>query len=109
MNGSVLRALDTQAVQRLGAAIRARQIQSIAVCLIHSYANPQHEQAIRDILATALPDVAISLSSDVCPKIREYDRVSTTVCNAYVQPLMAGYLRHLAAMLATRASTALCC
>ena len=99
VNGQVLRALDTQAVEDLVPQLRARRIESIAVCFIHSYANPQHEQAVRDILAAALPDVAISLSSDVCPEIREYDRVSTTVCNAYVQPLMAGYLHRLAAML----------
>ena len=61
------------------------------------------------MLATALPDVAISLSSEVCPEIREYERASTTVANAYVQPLMAGYLRHLAGQLADGAPTALCC
>ncbi len=100
VNGQVLRPLDTQAVERLVPQLRAHRIESVAVCFIHSYANPAHEQAVRGILAAALPDVAISLSSDVCPEIREYDRVSTTVCNAYVQPLMASYLHHLAAMLA---------
>jgi N-methylhydantoinase A len=100
VTGQVLRPLDTQAVQRLVPELRRQQIESIAVCFIHGYAHPAHEQAVREILAASLPDVAISLSSEVCPEIREYDRVSTTVCNAYVQPLMAGYLRRLAAMLA---------
>ena len=100
VNGQVLRVLDTQAVEALMPQLRTRQIESVAVCLLHSYANPQHEQIVREIIAAALPDVAISLSSEVCPEIREYDRVSTTVCNAYVQPLMAGYLRHLADMMA---------
>ena len=99
--GQVLRALDVQAVERLAPELRRQRIESIAVCFIHSYANPTHERAVRRILAAALPDVAISVSSEVCPEIRGYDRISTTVCNAYVQPLMAGYLRRLSAMLAT--------
>jgi N-methylhydantoinase A len=62
---------------------------------MHAYANPDHEQALGAAIAARLPDIAISLSSEVSPEIREYERFATTCANAYVQPLMAGYLRAL--------------
>ena len=71
-------------------------VESIAVGLIHAYANPAHEQRVAEILQTHLPEASISLSSEVCPEIREYERQSTTCANAYVQPLMARYLTRLA-------------
>ena len=94
--GEVLRPLDLAAVDRVIDALARLKIGSVAVALMHGYANPAHEQAIRARLAERLPGVAVSLASEVCPEIREYERTSTTVANAYVQPAMAGYLERLA-------------
>ena len=99
--GRVLTALDEQAVHALAERADAEHIQSIAVGLLHAYANPAHETRIRDILRARLPHVSISLSSEVCPEIREYERQSTTSANAYVQPLIAGYLKSVRERLAT--------
>ena len=90
--GNVLTPLDENSVERLIKPLREAKIESVAVGLLHAYANPTHEQRIRDILKTHLPDLSICLSSEVCPEIREYERQSTTCANAYVQPLMASYL-----------------
>jgi N-methylhydantoinase A len=96
VHGQVRLALDEAAVRKVAADIRAAgNIESIAVALIHAYANAAHEQRIGAILATELPGVAVTLSSEVCPEAREYERTSTAIANAYVQPLMAGYLRRL--------------
>ena len=76
---------------------------------IHSYANPAHERRVAEILGRALPDVPISLSSDVSPEIREYDRLSTTTANAYVRPLMAGFLSRLEVSLAQQGFAVPCC
>jgi len=66
--------------------------QAIAICLMHCYANGAHEQRLEKLLKAAIPDIAISLSSDVSPEAREFDRLCTTIANAYIQPLMASYL-----------------
>ena len=76
--------------------LRREQVESIAVGLLHAFVNPAHERRVRDILAEELPDIPVSLSSEVSPEMREWERFSTTVANAYVQPLMARYLRELA-------------
>ena len=94
-DGAVLLPLDEDALEGLVPKLRDEGIESIAVGFLHSYANPSHERRALEILAAALPDVAFSLSSEICPEIREYDRLSTTCANAYVQPLMAGYLTRL--------------
>jgi N-methylhydantoinase A len=93
--GEVLRPLDESAVEALVPRLQAEDIGSLAVGLLHAYANPAHEQRIAEILRAALPDLPISLSSEVCPEIREYERLSTTCANAFVQPLMARYLVRL--------------
>ncbi len=93
--GEVLRPLDEAAVEALVPRLAAEGIGSLAVGLLHAYANPAHEQRIAAIVRAALPDLSISLSSEVCPEIREYERLSTTCANAYVQPLMARYLTSL--------------
>jgi N-methylhydantoinase A len=80
-----------QAVQRLTAA----GVVSVAVCLLHAYANPTHEQQVAQILGTEAPQLSVSLSSRVLPEIKEYERTSTTVINAYVRPVVEGYLRAL--------------
>jgi N-methylhydantoinase A len=100
VTGAVLLALDEEALRALGP--RLAGFDAVAVAFLHSYANPAHEERAREVLAEAAPDVAVSISSEVCPEIREWERTSTTIANAYVQPLMAGYLRRLEAALRER-------
>ena len=100
-DGTVLRHLDEEAVVALAPELRRAAIESVAVCYLHSYINPDHERRTRDLLAAVMPDLSVTLSSDVCPEIREYDRMSTTAANAYIQPLMAGYLQRLSKQIKT--------
>jgi len=93
--GNVLLPLDEGAVRALVPVLQREAVESIAVGFLHAFANPAHERRVRAILADALPDVPVSLSSEVSPELREWERFSTTVANAYVQPLMARYLRKL--------------
>ncbi|MGI4950663.1 MAG: hydantoinase/oxoprolinase family protein [Janthinobacterium lividum] len=93
--GEVLLPLDDSAVLDLVPLLRREAVESIAIGFLHSFTNPAHERRARDILAQALPDVPISLSSDVSPEMREWERFSTTAANAYVQPLIGGYLGRL--------------
>ncbi|MEM7206364.1 MAG: hydantoinase/oxoprolinase family protein [Pseudomonadota bacterium] len=95
VRGEVLRALDSDAVAALAPKLTDEGVESVAVGLLHSYANPNHELAVRDILIAQGCTAEISLSSQVCPEVREYERFMTTACNAYVQPIMARYLRAL--------------
>ena len=90
--GEVLRPLDESMVEALLPMIEEHGIESIAVGFLHAYANPVHERRVAEILGTLAPDVRITLSSEVCPEIREYERQSTACANAYVQPIMARYL-----------------
>ncbi len=94
--GQVLDPLDHNSVHRAVDALVAGGVESIAVCLLHSYVNPAHEQAVREAVERRAPGVPVSLSSEVSPEVREFDRLCTTVANAYVKPLMAGYLGNLA-------------
>ena len=95
--GRVLTPLDEDGVRALADRLREDRIESVAVCLLHSYAHPAHERRIRDLLRAELPALWISLSSDVCAEIREYPRLSTVCANAYVQPQVSGYLRRFEA------------
>ena len=95
VHGNVLLALDEIAVRRVCADIEAAGIEAVAVALIHGYANDAHERRIGDILAETCPGIAVTLASEVAPEIREYERTSTAIANAYVQPLIAGYLGRL--------------
>lgn len=95
--GEVLTPLDEGSVRALVPQLKNAGIESIAVGLLHAYANPAHEERVGELLREAMPDVSVSLASEVCPEIREYERQSTTCANAYVQPLMASYLERLAA------------
>jgi N-methylhydantoinase A len=97
--GGVRLPLDEGAVHALVPSLQREAIGAVAVAFLHAYAHPAHEERVRAILSAALPDLSIALSSEVCPEIREYDRSSTTIANAYVQPLMARYLRRLEHML----------
>src|SRR5262249_10581634 len=94
--GNVLKPLDVAAVRALVPLLRREQVESVAIGLLHAFVNSEHERRVRDIIAEELPDMPLSLSSDVSPEMREWERFSTTVANAYVQPLMARYLRRLA-------------
>ncbi len=96
-DGGVLLALDEASVEALVPELEHHGIESLGIGLIHSYANAKHEIRVAEILRSGLPDLWISLSSEVCPEIREYERHSTVSANAYVQPLMARYLRNLEA------------
>ena len=93
--GEVLTPLKADAVRALVPALTADGIESVAIGFLHGYANPAHEAMTRDVLAGALPDLSITLASDVCPEIREFERFSTACANAYVKPLMSRYLADL--------------
>ena len=99
-DGSVLLPLDHDGVLALVEVLQAARIEAVAISFLHAYINPAHEQRAGELLAAAMPDLAITLSSDVCREIREYERTSTTVANAYVLPLMANYLRRMQSGLA---------
>jgi N-methylhydantoinase A len=104
--GKVLRPLDETAVRALIPTLRAEQVEAIAVGLLHAFVNPVHERRIAEIITAELPEIPISLSSDVSPEMREWERFSTTVANAYVQPMMARYLRRLESDLHEAGATA---
>ena len=93
--GDVLLPLDEHAVAALVPTLEAEAVESVAVGFLHSFANPSHERRVRDILGASLPGLPITLSSDVSPEMREWERFSTAAANAYVEPLIAGYLGRL--------------
>ena len=103
--GEVLRPLDAKAVAALVPKLAAASIESVAIGFLHAYANPAHEARARDVLAEALPSLSITLASEVCPEIREFERFSTACANAYVRPLMANYLADLQERLAALGAT----
>jgi N-methylhydantoinase A len=98
-NGEVLIPLDPKSLDDAIAGIKKSGATSVAVCFLHSYLNPVHELAAVERLAQALPGISISRSSDVLPQIKEYERVSTTIVNAYVEPIVRRYLTNLEARL----------
>ncbi len=98
-DGSVEKPLDSEDVTRLIDILREERIEALAVCLLHSYRNPVHEKRVGELVRRHAPDIACSLSSEVVPEIREYERSSTTLVNVYVQALAARYLASLEARL----------
>jgi N-methylhydantoinase A len=104
--GRVLRPLDDQAVRDLIPVLQRECVESIAIGFMHGFVNPDHERRTAAILGEGLPDIPISLASEVSPEIREWERFSTTAANAYVQPLMARYLRRLEAQMRAADMTA---
>ena len=94
-DGSILRPVDPEEIRSIAARLEAESVESVAICFLHAFTNPANERVVGELLARLLPGVAISLSSDVLPQIKEYERSSTTVINAYVKPLTAGYLGRL--------------
>jgi N-methylhydantoinase A len=101
-SGQVRLPLDEAAVGALVPRLRELGVQSVALAFLHAYANPEHEQRAAALLKAAMPELAITLASEVCPEVREYERTSTAAANAYVQPLMEGYLGRMAAALRER-------
>ena len=99
-DGEVLLALDEDVLIEQARVLEGEGIEALAICFLHSYINADHERRARDLIADILPNVAITISSEVCPEIREYERMSTACANAYVQPMMARYLGELESGLA---------
>jgi len=97
-HGEALKPLDIIEVERVIEYFRENGVESIAVCLLHSYANPNHEQAIKEAIEQSL-DVYISVSSELLPEFREYERMSTTVVNSYIGPVVSSYLGSMEAEL----------
>jgi len=93
--GNILAPLDEASLSSALEKIEQQGIKSIAVGFLHSFTNPVHERRVRDAIAKRLPGVTVTLSSEVSPEMREYERFSTACANAYVQPLMGRYLRKL--------------
>ena len=100
LHDGVLRPLTPLAIDNVVAAVRARGADAVAICLLHSYAQPAHEQALAAALRAALPSADVVTSHEVLPEIREYERTSTTTAEAYVRPLVGRYLQRLGETLA---------
>ncbi len=101
-DGEVIRPLDPADAERAVRILLDQGVQAIAVCLLNCFVNPTHEQMIKATLERLAPDLPVSISSDVLPEIKEYERTSSTVINAYVMPIVARYLARLEADLAAR-------
>lgn len=94
-DGSVLTPLDEAGVRELAERLTAEGIEAVAIALLHSYRNPEHERRVEELLNEYAPELTISTSSDVVPEIREFERTSTTIANVYVRPVVARYLAQL--------------
>ncbi|WP_137178329.1 hydantoinase/oxoprolinase family protein [Roseomonas sp. AR75] len=101
-HGRVLKALDEAEAREVARALRAQEVEAVAVCLLHSYLDTTHERQLGRILREELPGVPVTLSCEVAPEIREYERANTACVNAYVMPLMDRYLARLEAELRRR-------
>jgi N-methylhydantoinase A len=99
-DGSILTHLDETALRETLRGLRQRGIESLAVCFLFSFLEPGHEERVRDIIAEEIPGCEVSLSCEIVPQIREYHRLSTTVINAYLQPILARYIGRLGQRLA---------
>lgn len=93
--GEVLEDLDEREIKRIALEIKRRKIRAVAICLLHSYINPTHEQRVKEIVSPILGDLSICISCEILPEYREYERFSTTVLNAYLMPVMHRYLTTL--------------
>src|SRR5262249_38186182 len=103
--GRVLLGLDEQALRQTLRELGRQGIESLAVCLLFSFLHPGHEQRVRELAAEELPGCSVSLSCEVLPQIREYPRLSTTVINAYLQPIIQRYVARLEKRLRERGIT----
>jgi N-methylhydantoinase A len=93
--GQVLRPLDVQSVRDAARALREAGVRAIAICFLHAYRNPTHELQAAEIVRDVVPEAYVCTSSEVLPEFREYERVSTTVLNAYLGPVVSGYVQQL--------------
>lgn len=93
--GKVLKEFDREAARRVAERIKAEGVESVAVCFLHSYVNPAHELAMREVLLEVYPEVSVTLSHELSREYREYERTSTTVIDAYIKPLVRRYLEKL--------------
>ena len=93
--GNVLVALEAESVSRAIDTLIEQKIEAVAVALLHSFTNPDHERQVGEAISKRMPDVAVTLSSDVSPEMREYERFTTACANAYLQPLMGSYITKL--------------
>ena len=100
VSGDVLTPLDESEIDRLIDELDECGVEAVAVCLLHSYANPDHENRLREVIKQKRPNISVSVSSEVSPEAREFDRLCTTIANAYIQPMMNSYLHDLADRLA---------
>ena len=96
-DGSMLLPLDEAALESLLPTLREQRIEALAISFLHAYINPAHEERARALISRAMPELAVTISSEVCREIREYERTSTVVANAYVLPMMERYLSHMEA------------
>ena len=94
-DGSIHTKLDNTSLDEAINKLREEKVSSVAVCYLHAYKEPKHEQETKQILEAKLPGVSVSISSEVFPEIKEYERVSTTIVNAYVRPIVENYLKRL--------------
>ena len=101
-DGRILKPLDENEVRALIPHLLEKEIQSVAVGFLHSYRNNSHEQRVREIIFAEAPELEVTLSSEVSPEMREFERISTACANAYVQPLMSRHIRSLASQLRTQ-------
>ncbi|MBY8915875.1 hydantoinase/oxoprolinase family protein [Nitratireductor sp. L1-7-SE] len=93
--GAVLETLDEDSVRQAASAIRSMNVEAVGVCLMHAFANPAHERRVAEILREELPDIAVTISTDVLPVVREYERSLTTALNAAVMPGVTSYVGRL--------------
>src|SRR4029434_2183063 len=93
--GEILLELDESSVKTAIEKLAADGVEAVAVGFLHSFTNPEHERRVGEAVSRALPDVAVTLSSDVSPEMREYERFSTACANAYLQPLIGRYVATL--------------
>jgi N-methylhydantoinase A len=97
--GQIQIPLDEDECRRAATRLKELDVESVAVCLLFSFMNPQHERRVREILGEELPDVPVTLSCEVLPQVREFERLSTTIVNAYTRPKVERYLKALQARL----------
>ena len=101
-NGNVLRALDEASVKATLPILDEHEVESVAIGFLHAFVNAEHEERTAELLRAARPELSITLAAEVCPEIREFERLSTACANAYVRPLMSRYLERLSGELTGR-------
>jgi len=94
-SGEILEPLDQNSIRETAKLLRDKNVNAVAICFLHSYANSEHELSARDILKELLPDVYVSVSSEIVPEYREFERLTTTVLNAFIGPTLDSYLSRL--------------